>query len=245
MRNHIVLLVLILAFATPVLGGDSEERSISRDSTEAFKALELKQASKESLAAYAGPHTGATLAWRESYRLTAYVAMYEASGDAAYLEKAMGRFDVVLKIRDDKREVTDEIRGRIVPAWTSAGYTGGKQYSWIVHAGMVTYPIARCAYLIRRDPKLQERHGTRADGYVEAVEETVHAFEEAWRENEGKKEGWYHGDYIKRGLPFNQQNALGRTLVALWLSTGNEEYRAKAEKLANFLKNRLKDKGEG
>jgi len=214
---------------------------ITADCTKAFRMIESKQPAK----AWIAKQPGNALAWTESYRLMAYVAMYEGSGDVAYLDAVMGRFEEILKIRDDKRKVKDKIRGRIVPAWSSTKHTGGKRYAWIVHAGMITYPIARCAYLIRRDPKLKRRYGTRADRYVKAVEETVHAFDKAWRENKSKKEGWYHGDYLKKGLPLNMQNAMGRTLVALWLATGKDEYRAKAKKLARFFRNRLKHKGKG
>ena len=223
-----------------ILAEEQQDKNIARDCTETFRTLELKQPAKESIATHAGPATGAVLAWVESYRLLGYVAMYEATGEVVYLEEAMGRFDEVLRIRDDKRNVTDEVRGRIVPAWSSTGYTKGKTYAWIVHAGMVTYPMARCAYLVRRDPNLQQRYGTKADGYVEAVKQTVGAFDSAWRENALKSEGWYHGDYLNRVLPFNQQNALGRTLVALWLATGKEDYRTRVVKMAHFIKNRLK-----
>ena len=175
----------------------------------------------------------------------AYVSMFEGSHDVAYLMKVMDRCDQIFKIRDDRRAVEDEIRRRIVPAWSSTAYTGGKQYAWIVHAGMITYPAARCAYLIRRDPELAQRFGPRADGYVVAVEQTVNAFEDSWREDSKGSEGWYHGAYLDKGLPLNQQNALGRTLVALWLATGKDEYRAKAEKLATFFRRRLRRHQDG
>ena len=59
-------------------------------------------------------------------------------------------------------------------------------------------------------------------------------------EDKNKNEGWYYGDYPEKDLPLNQQNALGRTLATLWLATGKEQYRARAEKLANFFKNCLR-----
>jgi len=188
--------------------------------------------------------TGASLAWGESYWLLPYVSMFEGTGDTRYLESVMVRCDEVLKIRDDRRGIVDEIRGRVVPAWSSTNYTKGKAYSWIVHAGMITFPIARCAYLIQRDPELREAYGDKAARYIEALEETVQGFDDAWREDAVSGEGWYHGDYLERGLPLNQQNALGRTLVALWLATGDDAYKAKAEKLGRFLKNRLRREGK-
>jgi hypothetical protein len=236
MRKLLLLSVSALVFPMLALADGKQEKYITHDSMEAFKALESRQPDNEWIA----KQSGAELAWGESYRLMAYVAMYEASGDVEYLEKVMGRFDEIIKIRDDKKMVKDEIRGRILPAWCSTKYTGGKEYAWIVHAGMITYPITRFAYLILRDSELKEHYGEKARGYVAAIEETVHAFDDAWREDRSKNEGWYYGDYLEKGLPLNQQNALGRTLAALWLATGKEQYRERAEKLANFFNNCLK-----
>ncbi len=237
----ITVLVLSCAASCAVaLAGDpSEERSVLRESLSAFEKLEGEMPRE----AWIAQQSGAGLAWSESYRLMAYVAMFEGTGDVRYLDAVVDRIDQVLKIRDDKRALKDEVRARVLPAWSSTRYTQGTPYAWIVHAGMITYPIARCAYVVRRDARLRDRFGARADEYVEAVEETVQAFEHAWREDEAKREGWYHGDTLKRGLPLNMQNAMGRTLVALWLTTGKEPYKEQAEKLGTFFKNRLRKDG--
>jgi hypothetical protein len=100
--------------------------------------------------------------------------------------------------------------------------------------------MARFAYLVKRDPKLQRDFGAVADRYIRAVQETVQAFDHAWREGPGSSEGHYHGVYTAATLPLNMQNTLGRTLVTLWLITNKSEYKEKAEKLANFFKNQVK-----
>ncbi len=210
---------------------------------------------RESLAAFAGVEkgfpgkdrvlglTGAGLAWGESYRLMAYVSLFEGTGDVLFLVKAMERMDWVLSVRDDKRRIRDEIRKRVMPAWCSKKYTKGRNYAWIVHAGMITYPMARLVFLVRRDPALRGKYGSKADLYAAAVEETVRAFNGDWREDRAKGEGWYFCDYLKRELPLNMQNSMGRTLTALWLASGEGAYRKKAEMLARYLKKRLRKKG--
>ena len=160
MKKLLILFVSALVCPMLVLADGKQEKYITRDSMEAFKALESRQPGKE----WIGRQSGAELAWGESYRLMAYISMYEASGDVVYLERAVGRFEEIIKIRDDKKGVKDEIRGRILPAWCSTKYTGGKEYAWIVHAGMITYPIARFAYLILRDSELKEHYGEKARG---------------------------------------------------------------------------------
>jgi len=202
---------------------------------DAFKVLELKFPSTE----WIEEQSGAGLAWHESYRIMAYIAMYVGTEDTTYLKKAIHRIDKVLEVRDDKRKITDDIRSRIVPAWCSTRYTNGKNYAWIVHAGMITYPIIRCAYLINQDKDLQKLYGKKAEKYIQAVEKTIHGYESEWRETNKTGEGWYYGDYNKRGIPLNQQNAFGRTILMLWLITGKKEYLDKATKLATYFKNYL------
>ena len=242
MRELLIVPALLASFLfldLPATAQEPEVDIITTESVSAFNELEGDMPASTWIAR----QTGAELAWGESYRLMAYLAMFEGTGEARCLERAMERIDEVLKVRDDRRKIEDEVRGRVLPAWTSTKYTKGKPYAWIVHAGMVTYPMARCACLIRRDPNLRKRHEAKAAEYVKRVEETVKAFQPAWREDTKKREGWYHGDYLSKGLPLNMQNAMGRTLVALWLATGKEEYKRKAEKLGRFFKNRLRKEG--
>ena len=107
----------------------------------------------------------------QSYRLMALTTMFEATGDSSYLDKALRRIEVVLKRRDDARGVTDELRHRSLAAWSSLKYTKGSPYAWIVHAGMISYPIARWVYLVRRDPVLSRQYAQKAEQYLQAMEE--------------------------------------------------------------------------
>jgi hypothetical protein len=242
MKNLFSLCVAAaILWSTPAMSGDDQKVKMGDFCMEAFQKLELENPPKETIA----EKTGAWLAWGESYRLMAYVAMYESSGDIAYLKRAVERIDEVLKMRDDKRAIKDEIRGKVVPAWSSIRYTKGKAYAWIGQAGMITYPVARCAYLLMGDQRPDKSLRAKAVSYVRAIEETVLAYDTSWREDKEKAEGWYYSDYVRRRLPFSHQNALGRTLVTLWLVTQKQAYREKAEKLARFLKNRLKQKDKG
>ncbi len=186
----------------------------------------------------------AHLAWGESYVLMAQLAMYEGTGQQAYVDRFLTHCDRILANRDDRRGVTDEVRGRVMPSWSTGRYSGGKRYAWIVHAGMITYPMARWLYLAKRDPILRKRHAERIARYEKDLTATAGAFEPSWRDGPGKGEGHYVGRYLRRRLPLNQQNALGRTFVALYLATGKAEHRARAERLARFFQNRIRRVGD-
>ncbi|HDY90363.1 MAG TPA: hypothetical protein ENH82_19870, partial [bacterium] len=167
-----------------------------------------------------GP-TGSELAWSESYILKGFISAYEATGDTLFLSRLCKHAQNIFLIRDDFTGIKDEFRSRVVPAWSSTQYTEDKNYAWIVHTGMVTFPLARFVYLVRRDNTLSEQFGERADLILARVEETVKCFDDCFIRGPEPNEGHYEGIYFGHELPLNQQNALGRTLVALWLATGD------------------------
>ncbi len=238
--KSLLLLALILfsLLSWNQLCADSSLEEGNFDPENAFKVLEMKFPPVN----WIEKHSGAELAWHESYRIMAYLAMYEGTQDTSYISKAIHRIDAVINKRDDKIGVVDEIRNRVIPAWSSTIYTDEKNYAWAIHAGMITYPIIQCAYVISQDSVLSSKYINKVNYYIRSVKETIEGFEPNWRVDDGRNEGWYYGDYLKRVIPLNQQNALGRTLVVLWMITGERKYYEKALKLANYFKNCLIEK---
>ncbi len=183
------------------------------------------------------------LGWGESYVMMGFVSMYEATGQTAYLDRLVNHFDAVLANRDDRLGVTDEIRGRVMPAWSSTRYTAGANHAWLVHAGMITDPAARFVHLVDSTPGLQAAYSAKAGEYETAIRETVDAFDGDWRSL--GEEGCYRNVYAGTpDSPYNMQGALGRTMLNLWRATGEEKYRAKVEALANYMKNDLQAVGD-
>ncbi|NLF09634.1 MAG: hypothetical protein GX594_16885 [Pirellulaceae bacterium] len=183
------------------------------------------------------------LGWGESYAMMGFVSMYEAIGQTAYLDRLVTHFDAVLSNRDDQLGVADEIRGCVMPAWSSTKYTAGANHAWLVHAGMITDPAARFVYLVNSTPSLQAAYASKAGEYEKAIRETVDAYDGEWR-TEGD-EGWYQNVHAETDdSPYNMQGALGRTMLNLWRATGEEKYRVKVEALANYMKNDLQAVGD-
>lgn len=191
----------------------------------------------------------ATLAWGESYVMMAYLAAYESTGSLYYLRKMADHADHVLLSRDDVRGVSD-YRGASGACWRNLHYqTNDVPYCYAVHSGMITFPMARFAAMVLDDPAL---HGIlaldsttfldKANYYVERVAETIDAHDWEWRNGPGSGEGYYRFPddapppiYQGRNQPSNQQNALGRTLVAMHHCTGDPAYLDKAERLATLF----------
>lgn len=233
--------VIAVALAASLIGAPWEAEKPARA---VFDVLDTYDNGQQLLTGSAAANPG-TLAWGESYLLMSYVRMYEATGETKYLDKFVGRFRAVLSLRDDKKERRDVLRNRVMPAWGTGDYTNGKWSCWNVHAGMITYPAARFARLVKERKGLEAYAGA-AREFTAAIEETVAAYDPEWHDGPNPDEGYYAGPSLGgKHLPLNQQNAIGRTCIELAEVTGKAAYRERASKLAAFFKRRLKLRDDG
>ena len=191
----------------------------------------------------------ATLAWAQSYVMMSLASMYRATNDPTWLDTLARHADAALDQRDDRRGVTD-YRGVSAACWQNHSYQPANQpYCYVVHSGMIGYPIAEWVRLVERDGLRDEvaydgqTFGEKADSYLAAVRETVAAHDEQW-----DPDGYYvfRSDasfmaYPGRDLPLNQSNAMGRLLVTLYEITGESPYREKAEALAARFADQITD----
>jgi hypothetical protein len=191
-----------------------------------------------------------TLAWGESYVLMAYSAMYEATGERVYLDRLAEHTDGVLAHRDDVLGTAD-YTGSANPCWQATRYSD-QPMCWAVHSGMLTYPMAMfAAHVAARDELASAltydgtTYADKAASILDAVVETYEFHEPQWRD-ESASSGYYifpsdatFYTYAGQEMPLNQMNAMGRTALALWLATGDEAYRTRAEKLAGHLRANL------
>ncbi len=152
----LTLLIALYAGTVPyAVGADGR--------AEAMRSLAYDIFGNSDPVGYSRGPTGSELAWGESYILMGLVSAYEATGDTLFLNRLCAHADSIFAIRDDVRGIRDEYRERTMPAWSSSRYSEGRQFAWIVHAGMVSFPLARFAYLARRDTAIAAPFGARAD----------------------------------------------------------------------------------
>ena len=188
---------------------------------------------------------GGQLAWGESYLLAALVEMFAVSHDPGHAASVVAIGDWLDRGRDDRNGRRDEIRQRVLPAWSSERYSKGQRYTWAVHTGMIAAPLARFAAIVRSDPTLRARWGTEADRLLRVAEEAVAPFDEDFRSGPGPDEGHLVCPYLKKPLPLNMQNALARAWLALADATGDARYRERVTKLAVFFRQRIRTEGDG
>lgn len=83
--------------------------------------------------------------WGESYVMLAYLNAYEATLDPAWLNLFVKHADAVINQRDDRapRNLREPVWGDRVPNLQ------GRTYGLTVDSGMITWPMARFAYLVK------------------------------------------------------------------------------------------------
>jgi len=182
------------------------------------------------------------IAWGDSYLLIAYIDMYHATRNPQYLRHLVEHFDRILQVRDDMTGRKDEYAGKALAGWGSTRYSKGKWHVWIVHTGMITMGPAEFVRLVHKNRQLQKEFGAKAAEYLERLKECIRDAEPYWRNGPRSDEGYYTDPAPEIGLlPLNQQNALGCTLLELYLATGERSYRDKVERLARFFRRRLRE----
>ena len=188
---------------------------------------------------------GGSLAWGESYLLAALAEMLETGRDPRHAAQFVALADHVLASRDDRQNLRDEVRGRVMPAWGSTKYSKDRRFAWAVHTGMLAAPMAGFAATVGRDPALKDRFGADAARLLRATEESVAAFAGEYRDGPGADEGHMVCPYLGKHLPLNMQNALARAWIAIDDATGRPDHRERIERLARFMKNRLRAGPDG
>lgn len=182
-----------------------------------------------------------TLAWSESYIMMSYLAMYRGTRDVDYLRKLILHMENVMAQRDDNQGKADH-RGASGPTWVATKYSNNDQpYAWVVHSGMITYPMADFAQLVINDPDLWDHTSYSGQRFIDIanwlryeVSQTIAAHEDQWDDTQGT---YRYRDtlvvkYPNYAMPLNHAAAMGRTLVMMYLATGDATYLDRTTKLA-------------
>lgn len=185
------------------------------------------------------------IAWGQSYQLEALIEMLAVTGQTRYADAFVKLADWVAAARDDRHGLKDEIRGKVLPAWSSTKYTEGKRYVWAVHTGMIAAPLARFAAVVQSRPELEDRYDEAAARFLKIAEEAVAAHEDQYRAGPGPDEGYLYGLYTRTHLPLNMQNALARAYLAIDDARSSPQHRERVARLARFLKNRMRVTADG
>jgi len=186
-----------------------------------------------------------SIAWGRSYQLAALAEMLSATRDPKYADVFIKLGRQVADARDHRHQRRDLIRDKVLAAWGSTKYSNGNHYVWAVHTGMIVAPMAQFASVVRSDDDLSAKYGEAADYFLAVAERAVAVHGDQYREGPGPDEGYLFGLWMNKPLPLNQQNAPARAWIRIDDATGKNAHRERVERLANFLKNRLRTTEDG
>ncbi|MBE0603187.1 MAG: hypothetical protein IH611_06105 [Deltaproteobacteria bacterium] len=245
MKPRHLLVILLLCLGTGAQAGPVREGGMRN----LFDTLDAAINNGEGYGSY--NNASGTLAWAESYLLEAYLDMYEATKDNAYLDKFVRQAERVSGATDKARG-TKDYRGVSLNGWSSTKYSrNGEPVVFIVHSGMILYPLVRFAEIVAGEPSLS-RHGDAARRFVRLAEAAVSEFDNVWRSVPETGEGTYRfsGDEplqadLSAPMALNGPLSLGRVIVALHRLTGKEAYLEKATGLAKYFKAGLRLNPDG
>ncbi|HYF51559.1 MAG TPA: hypothetical protein VEJ63_19250 [Planctomycetota bacterium] len=132
------------------------------------------------------------LAWKEAHILHSLMDAYAGTRDRWFLDKMIAHVDELWQYRDDRRGKVDELRNRVMPGWGSSGFGKDKWHVWLVHTGMITFPIAGFVRAVYESPELHAQYKAKADACLAQICELIDAFDDEWYEFDDK--GYY--EYI-------------------------------------------------
>jgi hypothetical protein len=126
-----------------------------------------------------------------------------------------------------------------------------KPLQYVVHDGMVLYPIAQFIEIVVKDGGLQERFGEKAGSYIGLIKEVfARKWERYWVELDDNAGAYEFTDSPTerapgRLLPHNQYNALCRAYLVLQDRNVTDDpiLREEANKMVRYFKSNLKPTG--
>lgn len=179
------------------------------------------------------PYHPSLFAWGMHYLARACLAMYEATSEERWLDRAIKITDYLVLYSD--------VNGDGIPSWGSYNDTWGiskwefKEYT--VWDGVNSLPIIEVAMLIRdrenlsRDPELAEK----ATAYVDLVRRVVIRHYPCWTQV-APGMGYYWDDPSEDVGPYvNGFAALAHVELLLYQATGNATYLDRPRQMAEYI----------
>ncbi|MGB7157982.1 MAG: hypothetical protein WBD40_07935 [Tepidisphaeraceae bacterium] len=183
------------------------------------------------------------MAWGLSYRMVSLNEMARATGDAKYLAANLRCIQAALAVRDDRTGLK-LYDGRVAAAWSSDGYRKGEQALFMVHTGMIVYPMLDAVHVARTMPTVPEPLLRDLEQTIAPALESLAIHDDAWRDGPGEGEAHYimlgeEASSEGKPQPGNRLSGMGRALYAAYRVTKDEKYLNRSRALAQYIKRRL------
>ena len=180
--------------------------------------------------------------------------MYRYTLEIKYFRENLKLVRVVVGNRDDHRSPQEQLwDGSVAPIWSDDGFSPRGREAYVLHTGLIVYPIFDFLLIAREKPELLvEFESGEYERILQDVTQALEYHDFEWVDGPGADEGYYEhpsnyqdSPYADEPTPFNWQSAAGRALWTSYLLTGDTKHRDRAIKLAQYCKNRLQTTPDG
>ncbi len=177
-------------------------------------------------------------AWGESYHLRSLIFWYRSTQIGSLLDHIMARIDMILDHSDRN--------GDGVPGFGTAQYEEG-YVEYFVWDGVIIAPIVDVGNIIKANATLWAipAYHDAAVNYSNTAEKVIQRWNATnWHEAAAPDGTGIMGYYLSTPQNtvaiFNRINAMGLLMLEVYEFTGNESYKIQAEKIARFLKSKVR-----
>ena len=193
--------------------------------------------------------------WVKEVQTKPLICAYSYSKDPEFLEVFVPLMEQILSQR-----FIDPTK----PEWNGWwNYKGAEQgtFALIDHDAILYLgPVLMFVMEVRKDPKLKEKYGAKAEAWLKDAEATIRAWDKrgCWHDLDAKT-GWYStiteypdkdGNLVKNTtvysggtVPYNKVNSFYEALALAYRITGDDWYRVRMEKSAKFWHDHWRDDG--
>lgn len=178
---------------------------------------------------------GQLYSWQWSFWGRAALELYEATGEARFLNLLVGAAHNVMAARDDRHGIVDENQKRVVKSWGSVISFGGPQMRGtdVTATGLITLPILQLANRLAARGELDEE----VAGLAQQCAPSFDEYEMFYVDLPTFDAGCYRYAFIPQAIdPTNHINAFGAGLVELYAFTKEPRHLERARKLLNFYR---------
>lgn len=210
---------------------------------------------------YLNPNNkGKVIGWYDGRTLMSLMVMYRSTKDINYLKTLIQHGDSILQKRNDINHLDYDGVNRL--GWVDVADECNLEYSWVVHAGMITYPLADFAQLVinsPNDPNTPDLTNYSYNGktflqyaneFFSEIKTVVDSYNVDWSPfykaykfptdfSSNTPECFNAAYSTSNPLPYNMSNAMGRTLLMMAKADVNGQFPGfldKATKLAEEYK---------
>ena len=181
---------------------------------------------------------GKYYAWYWGFWGRALLYAYEATHEMRYLDLFVTTFEKLLSERDDRLQLVDTERHRIVKSWgvrDSVRFRADIRTNEVTNCGLINLPVTEFLILVGKDSVLRKKYDSVYEKYLNAAAESVKEFEADYRLTDFGG-GYYWSLFTHDIEPINHTHVLAANFANLYVLTQDPFYKKRVAEIGTYFK---------